>query len=108
MKKQEIYEGELNTERIQAYLRLEGLYNIDSVMLGYIFNTGAEWGVEKATDKTIEDVQEIVEEAIGSMNELADLMDAVYEGEYKPDTFTTQPIVNSIMKLKELLESFKE
>jgi hypothetical protein len=35
------------------------------------------------------------------LEELADLMDAVYRGEYKPDSFTTQPARRALSPRKE-------
>ena len=57
MRKQEIYEGKLNAERIQAYTKLSELYYTEVSAHRDIFSKGAEWGVEIATNKTIEDVK---------------------------------------------------
>ena len=40
-------------------------------------------------------------ELVEVLEELADLMDAVIEGEYEPDSFTTQPASLAIVKHKE-------
>lgn len=42
----DIYIGELNTERIAEYMKLEQLYNIDRGIIRDVFCKGAEWGIE--------------------------------------------------------------
>jgi hypothetical protein len=54
MKKSDIYEGQLNTERIAAYRKLADQYYISETTIGGIFDKGAEWGIEVATRKPVD------------------------------------------------------
>jgi len=49
--------------------------------------------------------EERIKELIECAEELADLMDDVRGGDYKPDSFTTQPIRNAIREARQIVES---
>lgn len=62
MKEEEyLYQGKINSERISEYQKLAELYNIDESTIGRIYCAGAEWGATKGSNKTLEDVEKIMD-----------------------------------------------
>ena len=57
MKPEDIYKGQLNTERIATYQKLADLYYISETTIGGIFDKGAEWGIEVANRKPVDRAQ---------------------------------------------------
>lgn len=47
----DIYSGDLNTERIKTYKKLEELYNVDPGIIRDIFNAGADWYKQKLNEE---------------------------------------------------------
>ena len=54
-----------------------------------IFNPKSE---QVVTAKTCRDLERVANQIAECVKELIDLIDAIRSGEYKPDSFTTQPM----------------
>jgi len=90
-----VKELEAKNEQLQQQLK-ESNSEIKDLYSGKL---GACHTCEQVAELNIK-LEQQLKEADSVMSELADLMEAIREGEYKPDTLTNQPFRNYLTKYK--------